>query len=118
MPQPLLKINEIFYSIQGEGRHTGMPAVFVRLSGCSMGCPWCDTKYAQAAATRIRTSACLILLPFPPSVMSARKCCKKRTSLNWWWAKKPTWPTYKTILRTITKKHKFIFNPKATNRRI
>lgn len=53
MPQPLLKINEIFYSIQGEGRHTGMPAVFVRLSGCSMGCPWCDTQYAQAAFTEM-----------------------------------------------------------------
>ena len=46
MPQPLWKINEIFYSIQGEGRHVGMPAIFLRLAGCSMGCPWCDTKYA------------------------------------------------------------------------
>ncbi len=51
MPRPSLKINEIFYSIQGEGRHTGMPAVFVRLSGCTMGCPWCDTQYAQTAFT-------------------------------------------------------------------
>ena len=46
MPQPSWKVNEIFYSIQGEGRHTGMPAVFVRLAGCSMNCPFCDTKYA------------------------------------------------------------------------
>ena len=46
MPQPLWKVSEIFYSIQGEGRHTGMPAVFLRLSGCTMGCEWCDTKYA------------------------------------------------------------------------
>lgn len=51
MPRPSLKINEIFYSIQGEGRHTGMPAVFVRLSGCTMGCPWCDTRYAQSEYT-------------------------------------------------------------------
>ncbi len=42
-----LKINEIFYSLQGEGLYTGCAAVFVRLAGCSMGCPWCDTKYAQ-----------------------------------------------------------------------
>ncbi|MFY0628089.1 MAG: 7-carboxy-7-deazaguanine synthase QueE [Reichenbachiella sp.] len=35
---------EIFYSIQGEGRHAGMPAVFVRLGGCDVGCVWCDVK--------------------------------------------------------------------------
>ncbi|MBR2865441.1 MAG: 7-carboxy-7-deazaguanine synthase QueE [Elusimicrobiaceae bacterium] len=46
MPQPSLKVNEIFYSIQGEGPHTGMPAVFLRLAGCSMGCAFCDTRYA------------------------------------------------------------------------
>lgn len=46
MPQPSWKVNEVFYSIQGEGKHTGMPAVFVRLAGCSMNCPFCDTKYA------------------------------------------------------------------------
>ena len=48
MQQPFLKVNEIFYSIQGEGPYTGIPAVFVRLSGCSMGCDFCDTKYAFA----------------------------------------------------------------------
>lgn len=39
------KINEIFYSIQGEGFHTGTPAVFVRFSGCNLKCPFCDTKH-------------------------------------------------------------------------
>lgn len=38
-------VNEIFYSIQGEGRHTGTPAVFVRLSGCNRSCPFCDTDH-------------------------------------------------------------------------
>ena len=38
------KINEIFYSIQGEGKHTGTPAVFIRFSGCNLRCPFCDTK--------------------------------------------------------------------------
>lgn len=42
-----LNINEVFYSLQGEGKHAGIAAVFVRLAGCTMGCPWCDTKYAQ-----------------------------------------------------------------------
>jgi 7-carboxy-7-deazaguanine synthase len=40
-----LYVNEIFYSVQGEGGFTGCPAVFVRLQGCSVRCPWCDTKY-------------------------------------------------------------------------
>lgn len=39
------KINEIFYSIQAEGYNAGKPAVFIRLSGCNLKCPWCDTKY-------------------------------------------------------------------------
>lgn len=38
-------INEIFQTIQGEGFHTGTPAIFVRLQGCPVGCPWCDTKH-------------------------------------------------------------------------
>ena len=39
------KINEIFYSLQGEGFHTGTPAVFVRFSGCNLKCPFCDTQH-------------------------------------------------------------------------
>ena len=41
----MLKVNEIFYSLQGEGRFTGTPAVFLRLSGCNTQCPFCDTKH-------------------------------------------------------------------------
>lgn len=40
----MLSINEEFYSIQGEGLHTGTPMYFVRLQGCSVGCYFCDTK--------------------------------------------------------------------------
>ena len=40
------RINEIFHSLQGEGRHTGTPAVFVRFSGCNLHCPFCDTDHA------------------------------------------------------------------------
>ena len=39
-------INEIFYSLQGEGALTGMPTVFIRIAGCPLRCTWCDTKYA------------------------------------------------------------------------
>ena len=35
----------MFETIQGEGAHTGVPSIFVRLQGCPVGCPWCDTKH-------------------------------------------------------------------------
>lgn len=42
----MLKINEIFYSIQGESSYAGYPTVFVRTSGCNLRCTYCDTTYA------------------------------------------------------------------------
>lgn len=41
-----MRVNEIFYSIQGEGRNAGTPAVFVRFSGCNLKCPFCDTDFS------------------------------------------------------------------------
>jgi len=44
----MLPVNELFETVQGEATFTGMPSTFVRLQGCDVGCPWCDTKYTWA----------------------------------------------------------------------
>lgn len=43
----MYRVNEIFYTLQGEGAHSGIPAVFVRFSGCNLRCPWCDTEFTR-----------------------------------------------------------------------
>ena len=42
----MMKVVEIFLSIEGEGERAGLPAVFIRLAGCNMNCSYCDTRYA------------------------------------------------------------------------
>ena len=46
---PCLPVVETFHSLQGEGAHAGRSAFFIRLAGCSVGCPWCDTKHSWPA---------------------------------------------------------------------
>lgn len=41
-----MQVTEIFFSLQGESSHNGKPCIFVRLTGCSLRCVWCDTKYS------------------------------------------------------------------------
>ncbi len=50
-----LRVNEIFYSIQGESSFAGRPCVFVRLTGCNLRCSYCDTRYAYDKGNLLKT---------------------------------------------------------------
>ena len=57
----LLPLMEEFYTIQGEGFHTGTAAYFIRLGGCDVGCHWCDVKESWDAAIHPPTEASVIV---------------------------------------------------------
>jgi 7-carboxy-7-deazaguanine synthase len=57
----MLPLMEEFYTIQGEGFHTGTPAYFVRIGGCDVGCHWCDVKESWNAALHPPSSVDLIV---------------------------------------------------------
>lgn len=59
MTAPTLKISEIFYSLQGETSRTGLPTVFVRLTGCPLRCVWCDTAYSFSGGSLMSLPAIL-----------------------------------------------------------
>ena len=82
-------IHEIFESLQGEGRHTGRPCLFIRFAGCNLACPWCDTDHsprlrlsandllarveASGAKSVILTGGEPLLLPLLPLVLGLRE---------------------------------------------
>ncbi len=54
-----LRVTEIFFSIQGESSHMGLPCVFVRLTGCNLRCTWCDTEYSFEGGQLLSVDECL-----------------------------------------------------------
>ena len=56
MTKNALRVTEIFYSIQGESTKTGLPTVFVRLTGCPLRCIYCDTEYAFTGGENLEIS--------------------------------------------------------------
>jgi 7-carboxy-7-deazaguanine synthase len=53
-PPSTLPVVETFHSLQGEGLHSGRSAFFLRLAGCDVACPWCDTKHSWSLASHPR----------------------------------------------------------------
>lgn len=49
-----VRVSEIFFSLQGEAARSGLPTVFIRLTGCPLRCSWCDTEYAFTGGTPTR----------------------------------------------------------------
>ncbi len=49
----MLRVTEIFHSIQGESSHAGRPCAFVRLAGCNLRCRWCDSEYTFTGGERM-----------------------------------------------------------------
>jgi len=58
-PSQILRISEIFYSLQGETSRTGLPTVFIRLTGCPLRCGYCDTAYAFTGGQNMTIDAIL-----------------------------------------------------------
>jgi 7-carboxy-7-deazaguanine synthase len=56
LPPDILLVTEIFHSIQGETSQSGLPFIFVRLTGCNLRCTYCDSSYAFHGGTRMRIS--------------------------------------------------------------
>ena len=66
------KINEIFWSAQGEGLNSGVSSIFVRLAGCSLHCPYCDTRRAwvrgtERSVTQIVIAVSRLMAAYPRS---------------------------------------------------
>jgi 7-carboxy-7-deazaguanine synthase len=54
-----MQITEIYKSLQGESTHTGLPCVFVRLTGCNLRCTWCDSEYTFQGGRKVTSEAVL-----------------------------------------------------------
>lgn len=63
----MLRVNEIFPTIQGEAHWTGTPATFIRLQGCPVGCSWCDTKHTWSVNEKKKITVDEMLAKIDPA---------------------------------------------------
>ena len=86
----MLRISEIFYSLQGETRTVGLPTVFIRLTGCPLRCNWCDTEHAFKGGELLSIEAVLAqVAQFSPRYVTVtggeplgqQECLQLRTAL-------------------------------------
>ena len=70
-----MHVNEVFYSVQGEGPFMGSPAIFVRFQGCVKPfCAWCDTAYSQGKGKKVTSMTVENLLKKIDNIKVATTC--------------------------------------------
>lgn len=89
-------MREIFSTIQGEGRNTGLPATFIRFAGCNLNCPWCDTKRhakeflslteIMAKVRRLKNRAIIVTGGEPTTVVGLGDVLSKLKDEGYWLA--------------------------------
>lgn len=90
------RMREIFSTIQGEGRNTGLPATFIRFAGCNLNCPWCDTRRQakeflalpeiMAKVRKFRNRAVIVTGGEPTTVVGLGDVLKKLKDEGYWLA--------------------------------
>ena len=90
------RMREIFSTIQGEGRNTGLPATFIRFAGCNLSCPWCDTRRQakdflalseiMAKVRKFRNRAVIVTGGEPTTVVGIGDVLKKLKDEGYWLA--------------------------------
>jgi organic radical activating enzyme len=88
------RMREIFSTIQGEGRNTGLPATFIRFAGCNLNCPWCDTRRQakdflalpeiMAKVRKFRNRAVIVTGGEPTTVVGIGDVLKKLKDEGYW----------------------------------
>ena len=89
-------MREIFSTVQGEGRNTGLPATFIRFAGCNLNCPWCDTRRhtkeflslfeIMAAVRKLKNRAVVITGGEPTTVAGLGEVLSKLKDEGYWLA--------------------------------
>lgn len=73
IPEGAVEVHSVFYTIQGEGPFAGTPCVFVRLAGCNLQCPWCDTDYTSSRELMLPDTLLEQVADLLPAVASASR---------------------------------------------